>query len=266
VGPADDGDDELPEHDPERERTRQANRTFWDRVIATIRFSHPDQMAPRHGGQNWVRVPTPDLPLGMTLFRMADQVGAFVDLTGDAQEADFERLREDRATLESEIGEQIRFTLPPDSPRFRLSVGKRLDTKDPSTVPTQLDWLCGVDDRLVTAMRTGFSAHTSRPGWAGRGSGSPATGHPCPGSSFKRSFTGSRPSCRIRPTPCGGSSSSSRHPSGTPSARSASTTASSTPWPHCSRSPDPRLREDSCPLSLCLRAASSSPPRGRRSR
>ena len=52
--------DELPDYDPDKERRDAINRAFWDRLIANIRFSHPDQAPPRHGGRNWVRVPMPD--------------------------------------------------------------------------------------------------------------------------------------------------------------------------------------------------------------
>ena len=42
--------DELPDHDSDRERRDAINRAFWDRLIATIQFSHPDPAPPRHGG------------------------------------------------------------------------------------------------------------------------------------------------------------------------------------------------------------------------
>lgn len=94
----------------------------------------------------------------MTLYRTTDEVGAFVDLTGDGREADLGRLQEDGAALESEIGDRLTFSRPPDSLPFRISARKALDTKDPATLDTQLDWLRGVGDCFVTAMRARFGA------------------------------------------------------------------------------------------------------------
>jgi hypothetical protein len=148
--------DELPDRDPEKERKNAINRAFWDRLIASIRFSHPDQAPPRHGGRNWVRVPLPDLPLRMTLYRMADKVGAFVTFTGDARDEDLERFESDRVALECEVGEQLKFSKPPDSQEFQISARKPIDTLDPATVDAQLDWLCRVGDRFVTAVRARF--------------------------------------------------------------------------------------------------------------
>jgi hypothetical protein len=156
VEPAADEGDELPEPDPDKERKRAIDRAFWDRLIASIKFSHPDQPAPRHGGRNWVRVLVPGLPLRMTLYRMADKIGAFVTFTGNSREDDLERFESDRVALEGEVGEQLKFSKPPDAQEFQMSAPKAMDTGDPATEDAQLGWLCRVGDRFVTAIRTRF--------------------------------------------------------------------------------------------------------------
>jgi hypothetical protein len=32
--------------------SRDQNKAFWNRLINEVRFDHPDQMPPRHGGNN----------------------------------------------------------------------------------------------------------------------------------------------------------------------------------------------------------------------
>jgi len=102
-----------------------------------------------------VRIPLPELPLRMTLYRIAEEVGAFAALTGDVREADFERLQDDQTALEREIGERLTFSRPALHSSGRAPEGA-LNTKDSSTMDAQLHWLCRVGDRFVTAMRIRF--------------------------------------------------------------------------------------------------------------
>jgi hypothetical protein len=45
--------------DPAAADRRIQDRAFWQRFIDGVRFDHPDQTAPRHGGHNWVKIDMP---------------------------------------------------------------------------------------------------------------------------------------------------------------------------------------------------------------
>ncbi len=58
--------------DPARAR----NRAFFDTIIATVHFDHPDQPKPRHGSNNWIKLP---LPLNnATLYRSGTETVGFI--------------------------------------------------------------------------------------------------------------------------------------------------------------------------------------------
>ena len=46
--------------DPNQGTRRAENRAFWQRFIDGVHFDHPDQAAPRHGGDNWVKIALPE--------------------------------------------------------------------------------------------------------------------------------------------------------------------------------------------------------------
>ena len=55
--------------DPNLTSRRAENCAFWQRFIDGAHFDHPDQPAPRHGGDNWVSTFLPG-PIGwLTAFR-----------------------------------------------------------------------------------------------------------------------------------------------------------------------------------------------------
>jgi hypothetical protein len=66
-------DDAAAIADPGSKAKLAANRAFWDRLIGSIRFAHPDQPAPRHGGNNWVKVALPE-PCALTLYRTGGRI------------------------------------------------------------------------------------------------------------------------------------------------------------------------------------------------
>ncbi|MER8849832.1 hypothetical protein [Mesorhizobium australicum] len=72
--------------DPDRVNRRGVNRSFWQRFIDQVQFEHADQLPPRHGGDNWVRIPLPE-PLGwLTGFRSTGPravVGLFLTFTDE---------------------------------------------------------------------------------------------------------------------------------------------------------------------------------------
>jgi hypothetical protein len=95
---------------------------------------------------------------GLVLNLGSDRTPAAVPLDREtlAREEDLERFESDRVALESEVGEQLTFSKPPDAQEFQMSARNSIDTRDPATVDAQLDWLCRVGDRFVTAVRARF--------------------------------------------------------------------------------------------------------------
>lgn len=148
-----DGGQGLVAGDPDREAKRVADRVFWDRFIESIRFSHPDQTPPRHGGWNWVRIALPE-PCQLTLYRTGEEVGAFVTFLGVGGQIPFAQFEAERSTLEGEVGQPLAFDRRPGDARLQMGARKVMPTRDPSTADEQLAWLRGVSDRLVTAVRT----------------------------------------------------------------------------------------------------------------
>jgi hypothetical protein len=62
---------------------RHDNRAFWQAFIGRVRFDHPNQTPPRHGGNNWVRLDLPSPAGWLTVYRMADRIGLFIPLEGE---------------------------------------------------------------------------------------------------------------------------------------------------------------------------------------
>jgi hypothetical protein len=110
---------------------RAANRIFWQSFIDTVKFDHPDQPKPRHGGNNWVGL---SLPSGsITVFRSkAEEVG-FVLKGPLARFAD---------RITSEIG------LPATEKDGVVVLSARQSGEE-----NQLGWLLENTNRLVNLLR-----------------------------------------------------------------------------------------------------------------
>jgi hypothetical protein len=148
---AEDREDVTTVVDPDRAAKLAENRAFWDRLIETIRFTHPDQSAPRHGGNNWVRA---ELPCGrMVLYRTGREVGAFVTFKGADAEEILTRFEADRLALEEEIEQQLGFVREPGGRRYMIAKQAIL-RRGIMTEEDQLEWLRRIGDRMVTAVRT----------------------------------------------------------------------------------------------------------------
>ncbi len=137
-----------------------ANRQFWDRFIATTRFSHPDQPPPSHGSNNWVRLA---LPVGtLTLYREkgpqgpSSRCGMTLRLRGEAGRTAFDALCAELSELNDEIGMPLN-ALWNDSEEIGKVWPEPLVTTDEDK---QLAWLAQTSDRLVTAFRPRLSAFT----------------------------------------------------------------------------------------------------------
>ncbi|RDK09139.1 hypothetical protein [Cupriavidus lacunae] len=143
----------------DRTSNRLANRAFWDRFIANARFDHPDQMPPRHGGNNWVRLELPGPVAPLVAYREAGgNVGLMLKFIGAEGREVLQRLIDDQAALESEIGNALRFEVSHTAEPDGNTVGRLLvEPSDGRPVKigeaAQLAWFLTTANALVNALR-----------------------------------------------------------------------------------------------------------------
>lgn len=132
---------------PERQASAAANRAFWQDFIDRAAFDHPDQPPPRHGGNNWVKIPLPSPARWLTAYRGKGRAGLFlVEEEGSGLLA---RLAEDISELQTDIGtDPIRLqsvTGADGGPQFGL--------EEPLGHADQMAWLLDAANRVVAALR-----------------------------------------------------------------------------------------------------------------
>lgn len=144
--------------DPGRAARRAENRAFWQAFIDGMRFSHPDQPAPRHGGNNWVKVPLPPPARWLTIFRFgAAQRGGLFVVAQEGSGALYGALDADIDAIREEAG------LPALRTRDAANGPvKGLWVHAPAEAHASDDalraWLADAADRLVTALRPRLAA------------------------------------------------------------------------------------------------------------
>ncbi|MER8918121.1 hypothetical protein NKI32_30485 [Mesorhizobium sp. M0761] len=110
--------------DPERGSRRATNRAFWQRFIERTQFDHPDQLPPRHGGDNWVRIPLPE-PIGwLTGFRSTGangEVCLFLAFRDEDGQTLFDEFNNDIAGLRAESGLDVIVRFKSSAPIMRKS-------------------------------------------------------------------------------------------------------------------------------------------------
>jgi hypothetical protein len=142
--------------DPARRARADENRAFWQRFIDGARFDHPDQPAPRHGGNNWVKVPLPD-PVGwVTAYRTGGVVGFSVSLRGEDGEALFRSLQSEADVLRTE-GLSLGFRDRGEDP-FHGMVNVDRDRGSFGSDGEMLEWLQTMANRFVTLLRPRISS------------------------------------------------------------------------------------------------------------
>ena len=145
--------------DPERANRRSMNRAFWQRFIDQVQFDHADQLPPRHGGDNWVRIPLPE-PLGwLTGFRSTGtraEVGLFLTFRDEDGQALFDEFHNDIAELRAESGVDLIVRLKSSAP-FYAELGVFRPGSDFAGDEQRLDWLCDAANRLVSPIRPRLS-------------------------------------------------------------------------------------------------------------
>lgn len=143
--------------DPAKAALRDHNKGFWDRFISGIRFDHPDQLPPSHGGNNWVRIPLEAPIRWLTAYRTSNNIiGIFArpsDEAGRQVTAAIEN-QLDGMRAESVLDLQIRVqSEEPFKAELSVTTSKAEMSED-----QQLAWLCDTANRLVTLLRPKLSA------------------------------------------------------------------------------------------------------------
>jgi hypothetical protein len=144
--------------DPARAARRAENRAFWQAFIDGMQFSHPDQPPPRHGGNNWVRIPLPPPARWLTVYRMSNvqQAGLWL-LPGEGAAALFAALDSDLDAIRAETGlDALRTRETPEAPPTMLAV--RAPPEAFASDAALSAWLADAADRLVTALRPRLAA------------------------------------------------------------------------------------------------------------
>ncbi|MCC8402002.1 hypothetical protein LJ655_08865 [Paraburkholderia sp. MMS20-SJTN17] len=143
------------------------NRPFWTRFINEVRFDHPDQPPPRHGGNNWVRMAMPGpLSNGLVAFREANHTAALmVKFKGPEGRNLMQTLLEDQSALESELGHSVRFNIKDvteDSDRVvAVLLVEYKPHEGPEMESEQMTWLLKMANAMVNALRPRLAATTA---------------------------------------------------------------------------------------------------------
>lgn len=141
--------------DPAAASLRADNRAFWQRFIDSVRFDHPDQLPPRHGGNNWVQLDVPGAPSGITVYRSGDPVrelGIFLRLRGEDGRRVYDDLAGSLAELSAESGLAITASIEKAEP-FAGTFGAYRTTDVPGDEDAQLRWLIDTANRFTNAVR-----------------------------------------------------------------------------------------------------------------
>lgn len=132
--------------DPEKQAVRESNREFWQEYIDSARFDHPDQPVPRHGGNNWVKVPMPDPARWLNVYRYKGRAAmSLVERDGSGL---LDWLARDGASLQSEFGPEpiiLHHEGHPDRPMICVV--------QPQAGEDQMSWLQDATNRMVTLLR-----------------------------------------------------------------------------------------------------------------
>ena len=135
-----------------RNDVKENNRTFWQSVIDGIKFDDTAQPAPRHGGNNWIRIPMPFPAKWISAFRdTKGKAGFFLSLDGEFGMSLYFDIEKLKLQLEQACGLPVRLKIKRRSP-FSATVSFDFDG-DPADEPAFRSWLSGSANRLVNNLR-----------------------------------------------------------------------------------------------------------------
>jgi hypothetical protein len=141
--------------DPGRPSPLARYRAFWQRLIDGVRFDHPDQTSPTHGGPNWVRIALPKPARWMTAYRSGTkEAGIFVTFHGEEGRRAYDALQAEIVALQTETGLILSFRIDKEIPFqggvFAKMPGAPEEVADDDRV---LTWVQGAANVLVSALR-----------------------------------------------------------------------------------------------------------------
>jgi hypothetical protein len=150
---------------PASSEARAKNREFWERFISLARFDHPDQTAPRHGGNNYVRLDLPGPVGGLVAYRVADgQAGLVVKFLGPEGRELMQELLEDQDGLESELAQPVRLEFGDTTKASDKVIGSMAMDFTPKLGAgkdeEQMAWLLKKTNAFINLMRPRLSAAT----------------------------------------------------------------------------------------------------------
>ncbi|MFD1558828.1 hypothetical protein ACFSHT_24845 [Paraburkholderia silviterrae] len=143
--------------------SKAQNKEFWTRFIAEVRFDHPDQSPPRHGGNNWVKMDLPGPVGGLVAYRTVGNVAGFsVKFKGPEGREVMQTLLEDQPGVEGEIGHAVQFRVGDSTGDDGREVGglfiEYLPHEGPEMESEQMAWLLKTANALVNALRPRLAA------------------------------------------------------------------------------------------------------------
>jgi hypothetical protein len=147
--------------------SRLENRAFWDSFIARVKFDHPDQSPPRHGGNNWVKMDMPGPVSHLVAYREASSsAGLALKFLGQEGREALQMLLEDQSGVEQEIGAPVRFEVSGEQVDSERVVGVMLVKHLPNANVShgddaELAWLCKTANNMVNALRPRLAAHAT---------------------------------------------------------------------------------------------------------
>jgi hypothetical protein len=136
------------------------NKVFWQKFIDTVQFSHPDQLPPRHGINNYVHIPL-RLPIKwLTAFRAEPpptrRIGLFI--RPDTVQGDW--LARELSKRRREIKKKTGLDLEVGSTNV-VATSYPIDWANPSTEDEQLAWLRKNADAFVNVIRPMLGARNA---------------------------------------------------------------------------------------------------------
>ena len=139
---------------------KESNREFWSKIIKEIKIEHPDQEPPRHGGNNWIKLPLPSPLKWVTAYRARDNTyGVFIRFAID-EEADelYQFLESNMKYFKDEIDQSISLQYTKDKKSnwdngIWLSINTRNTDIDLSTYELQKDWIQKNVNGFTNALR-----------------------------------------------------------------------------------------------------------------
>ena len=131
---------------------KENNRTFWQSVIDGMKFDDSDQPGPRHGGNNWIRIPMPCPAQWISAFRDSkSKAGFFLSLDGEFGMSLYFDIEKLKPQLEQACDLPIRLKIKRQSP-FSGMISFDFDG-DPADEQVFKQWLLDSANRLVNNLR-----------------------------------------------------------------------------------------------------------------